>query len=83
MVMVPVEFQSMDINSLMRISTADISRKDSYLWLMLVQTLMALNSSLPLVLHPGKNMNIVFIIFIRLDGAHVVFGELVEGDNIL
>ncbi len=43
---------------------------------------MALNSLLPLKLPDGNNKPSL-IIFIRLDGKHTVFGEVIEGQPLL
>ena len=72
---------SMATSSLMRTSRLDTLREVNYPWLMQAQTLMDLNSSSLSSLLIG-NQGQLFNLY-RLDGAHVVFGELIEGENIL
>lgn len=78
-----VESQSMATSLLMKTSPADITREVCFLWLMLAQTLTVHNSSLLLLQLLGKYLNILSYHNNRLDGAHVVFGEMIEGENIL
>ena len=76
-----VAYQFMEVNLQMKISMLNILKEDFYQWLMLVPTQMGLNFSLHLFLVIG--ITYFTHLLNRLDGKHVVFGELVEGDNVL
>lgn len=82
MVMVLVVFQSMEPNLLMKTSLASITKEVFCPWLTLALTLTVLNSSLPSTRLNGK-LIVFFLTNKRLNDHHVVFGELIEGENIL
>jgi hypothetical protein len=79
-----VAFPFTEPSSLMRASSSDTTRRAYSQWLTLAQTPTALNSFSPLPQPTGKNsLHLVSTYFDRLDGYHVVFGELIDGENIL
>ena len=79
--MAGVVYPFMEVNLQMKTSMLNTLREDYCQWLMQDQIPMALNFSLLLFLVIGITFSTHLLN--RLDGKHVVFGELIEGDNVL
>ena len=82
MAMAEVASQSTEISFLMRTRTSNITKEDFSQWQMLDPTPTDLSSSYALIKLNGMNSS-NFIVNYRLDGSHNVFGELLEGEDVL